>query len=89
METVRRMNDMVARWERSADPVEQEAIWHELLTLHADFVYTIGIVSGVQQPVVVGPRLRNVPLKAIHNWDPGAFFGAYRPDTFWLSETRR
>ncbi len=89
IETVRRMNEMAARWERSADPAEQEAIWHELLKLHADFVYTIGIVSGVQQPVVVGPRLRNVPLKAIHNWDPGAFFGVYRPDTFWLSETKR
>jgi len=25
-----------------------------------------------------------VPEKGIYNWDPGAFFGVYRPDTFWL-----
>ena len=45
-----------------------------------------GIVSGVQQPVVVGPRMRNVPEKGVYNWDPGAFFGVYRPETFWLAE---
>jgi peptide/nickel transport system substrate-binding protein len=26
----------------------------------------------------------NVPEKGFYNWDPGAFFGVYRPDTFWF-----
>ena len=34
--------------------------------------------------------LRNVPSDGIWNWDPGAHFGIYRPDTFWFAdETRR
>ena len=31
-----------------------------------------------------GIRVRNVPQEAIYNWDPGAEFGIYRPDTFWF-----
>jgi peptide/nickel transport system substrate-binding protein len=29
--------------------------------------------------------LRNVPEKGIYNWDPGAFLGIYRPETFWFN----
>ena len=29
---------------------------------------------------------RNIPVKAIFNWDPGAHFGMYRPDTFWFAD---
>jgi peptide/nickel transport system substrate-binding protein len=25
-----------------------------------------------------------VPAKAFYNWEPGAFFGLYNPDTFWF-----
>jgi peptide/nickel transport system substrate-binding protein len=57
-----------------------------MLEIHADQVFTIGLVSGVRQPVVVAKRLRNVPDEGLYNWDPGAFFGIYRPDTFWFSE---
>lgn len=88
MLSVQRMNELAQKWETTADPREQEKIWHELLRLHADFVYTIGIVSGVQQPVVISPRLRNVPHKGVYNWDPGAHFGVYRLDSFWLEGAR-
>ena len=57
-----------------------------MLEIRADNVFTIGIVSGVPQPVVVDDRLRNVPEKGIYNWDPGAHFGIYRPDTFWFED---
>jgi peptide/nickel transport system substrate-binding protein len=30
-----------------------------------------------------------VPDKGIYNWDPGAFFGIYRPDHFWLDTEPR
>jgi len=29
-----------------------------------------------------------VPEKGFWNWDPGAHFGIYRPDTFWLTGSR-
>ena len=52
--------------------------------LHAEQQFTIGVVSGVPQPVVARQTLMNVPEKGFYNWDPGAFFGIYRPDTFWF-----
>ena len=55
-----------------------------MLEIHAEQLFAIGIVTGVPQPVVVRNTLRNVPEKGIYNWDPGAFFGIYRPDTFWF-----
>ncbi len=57
-----------------------------MLKIHADEMFTIGIVAGVMQPIVVANRLRNVPREGVYNWDPGAQFGIYRPDTFWFGE---
>ena len=48
----------------------------------------IGTVAGVQQPVVVNDRLRNVPAEGVFNWDPGAQFGIYKPDSFWFDTVR-
>ena len=47
-------------------------------------VGTIGTVAGVLQPIVVNEKLRNVPEQGIYNWDPGAYFGIYKPDGFWF-----
>jgi peptide/nickel transport system substrate-binding protein len=30
-----------------------------------------------------------VPDKGLYNWDPGAYFGIYKPDSFWFTEERR
>ena len=57
-----------------------------MLRIWADEVYSIGLVAGVQQPVVVNTRLRNVPSDGIYNWDPGAHFGFYKPDGFWFDQ---
>jgi peptide/nickel transport system substrate-binding protein len=38
---------------------------------------------------VVSDRLKNLPERGIYNFDPGAFFGMYRPDTFWLGESEQ
>ncbi len=56
-----------------------------MLEIHAEQVFSIGLVAGVKQPIVVKNRLRNVPEEGVFNWDPGAHFGIYRPDTFWLT----
>jgi len=55
-----------------------------MLQIWADEVFSIGTVAGVLQPVVVNAKLRNVPEQGIYNWDPGAFFGIYKPDGFWF-----
>ena len=30
--------------------------------------------------------LRNLPEEAVYNWEPGAQFGIYNPDTFWFDD---
>ena len=67
----------------------REKIWHRILMIHAEQQFSIGVVNGVQQPVVVSNALKNIPEKGLYNWEPGAFFGIYRPDTFWFVDARR
>ncbi len=70
-------------WISASSDEARASIWHEILALNADQVFSIGIVAGVPQPVVVNNALQNVPVQGVYNWDPGAHFGIYRPDTFW------
>jgi len=70
-------------WRVAAETAERRAIWNEMLQIWSEGVYTLGVVSGVPQPVAVKPDLVNVPEEAVYNWDPGAHFGIYHPDTFW------
>ena len=64
---------------------EREKIWHRMLKIHSDQIFTIGVIGGVRQPILVRKNLMNVPDEAIYNWEPGAQFGIYRPDTFWFA----
>jgi peptide/nickel transport system substrate-binding protein len=79
-----KLDDLLKQWSAAADTAGREAIWREMLTIFADQVFTIGTVSGVPQPVVVSNRLHNVPEQGIYSWDPGAHFGIYKPDCFWV-----
>ncbi len=76
------------RWVLAGDRAQRAAIWRRMLRVYADNVFTIGLVAGVLQPVVIKDRLRNVPERAVYNWNPGAHFGVYKPDTFWLAPDR-
>lgn len=79
-----RLLDLAKAWDgASAD--ERARIWHEMLSIHADQVYGIGILAGAPQPVVVSRKLRNVPDTAIWAWEPGAQFGILRPDEFFFA----
>ncbi|MEO5699997.1 MAG: ABC transporter substrate-binding protein [Casimicrobiaceae bacterium] len=71
-------------WRKSATDAEREKLWLQMLAIHAEQVFTIGIVTRALQPVVVRDNVRNVPKDGIYSWDPGAYFGMYRPDTFWI-----
>jgi peptide/nickel transport system substrate-binding protein len=84
---VRRLMELKRAWAATVDPAEQTAIWQEMLGIWAQQTFTIGIVQGVDQLVVVSNRLQNVPEHGIYNYDPGAYFGMYRPDTFFLGVT--
>ena len=74
---------------RTAARDAREKIWHRMLTIHMEQLFTIGVINNVMQPVVVSNALKNVPEKGMYNWDPGSFFGIYRPDTFWFTDARR
>ncbi len=76
--------DLYIQWYDSQDEVKKSAIWHKMLKIHSDNLFTIGIIAGTLQPVVVINGLNNIPEKAIWNWDPGAHFGIYSPDLFWF-----
>jgi peptide/nickel transport system substrate-binding protein len=89
MPGVQRLRELADAWHRTVDKDERARIWGEILSIHAEETYTIGVVSDVPQPVVVNDHLRNVPQEGIYNWDPGAYFGVYKPDTFWFTEPRR
>ncbi len=73
-------------WVEAKSDQERQNIWHNILEINADQVFTIGLVAGVPQPVVVNNALHNVPEQGVYNWDPGAHFGIYRPDTFWYEK---
>ena len=58
----------------TASEDEQAQIWHEMLQIWADQVFSIGTVAGVLQPVVVSDRLRNVPDQGHLQLGPGRVF---------------
>jgi peptide/nickel transport system substrate-binding protein len=81
-----RLKELYEDWLGSASAPAQKAIWQRMLHLWAEEVFSIGTVGGVLHPIVVADRLRNIPEKGIYNWDPGAYFGIYKPDQFWFDE---
>ncbi|SEA10741.1 ABC transporter substrate-binding protein [Rubrimonas cliftonensis] len=62
------------------------AAWREILSIHADEVFAIGVVASAPQPVAVNARLRNFPAKAVYAWEPGAHFGVHRIDEVFFAE---
>jgi len=86
MEKPKELLALSADWYAAGDRAAKEAIWHKMLSIWSDRVFTIGIVSGVMQPVVVNAKLRNVPDEGMYTWDPGAHFGIYEPDSFWFDK---
>jgi peptide/nickel transport system substrate-binding protein len=85
MSAVERLMELYGDWMLSTSREEQAAIWTEILTLHAENQFSIGVVSGGKQPVLRARRLRNLPEDALYTWDPGAHFGIYGLDTLFLA----
>jgi peptide/nickel transport system substrate-binding protein len=86
--TARRLIELYERWLISRDSGERTRIWGEMLDINAEEVFTIGIIGGTLQPVIVKNGLRGVPERAVYAWEPGAHFGVYSPDTFYWQNGR-
>jgi len=89
LEEVKELVGLYKNWRGAKDDAEREAIWHRMLSINAEQVYTIGTVNGVKQPVVVNKYLKNVPVQGIYDISVSAYFGVYQPDTFWFSKERQ
>lgn len=81
-----RLLELYNSWRASTNNEERTAIWTEMLEIYSEQVFSIGIARETIQPVVVDSKLRNLPETAIFSWAPSAFFGVYKPDTFWFDE---
>jgi peptide/nickel transport system substrate-binding protein len=81
--------DLVKQWRSWRDATkdsQKTSAWRQMVKLAADQVFSIGIVGEVPQPITSSPRLHNLPGRDFYNWEPGAYFGIYQPDVFWLDE---
>ncbi len=86
MPSAERLMELAHDWDMASTDEERAAAWEEMLKIHADEVFGIGILNGAPQPIVVSNRLRNVPQKALWAWDPGSHFGVHRVDEFFFAE---
>ncbi|MEQ8396210.1 ABC transporter substrate-binding protein [Thalassobaculum sp.] len=83
-----RLMELYRSWRSADSPETRTLIWAEMLDIWSEQVYSIGLIAGVLQPVVVDLELHNVPVQGVYAWDPGAHFGIYRPDTFFFGPAR-
>ncbi|TVQ56311.1 MAG: ABC transporter substrate-binding protein [Rhodobacteraceae bacterium] len=81
-----RLMALFADWSRAATPAAQAAAVAEMLAIHADQVFAIGLVSAAPQPIAVSRRLRNFPERAVFAWDPGAHLGVHRIDELFYAD---
>jgi peptide/nickel transport system substrate-binding protein len=75
-----RLLDLYRDWASSPTREGRERAWREMLAIHADQVFAIGLLSGAPQPVVAARSLRNLPEEAVYAWEPGGHFGVHRID---------
>jgi len=81
----KRLMDLYKEWTTASEARETE-IWQEMLKIYSSQCYTIGLVSGVLQPIAMRKTMKNMPEEAIFNWEPHGQFGIYLPDTFWYAD---
>lgn len=81
-----RLLELYKRWNMAAGEDERAKIWNEMLDIHADQIFQIGLVSAAPQPIIVGNDLKNVPTQAIYAWEPGAHLGVHRMDEFFFAK---
>jgi peptide/nickel transport system substrate-binding protein len=84
-----RLLAMANGWNLAKTDEDRRIFWTEMLRIHAEQQYGVGLLSEAPQPVVVSKHLRNVPERAIWAFEPGAHFGIHRVDEFFFDAERR
>jgi peptide/nickel transport system substrate-binding protein len=77
---------LLGQWGATARFEEREAIWHQMLSLYTQQVFSIGLINSTLQPILKSARLQNVPEHGLYGFDPTSYLGIYMPDTFWFKE---
>lgn len=75
-------------WRRAETFEQRSEIWHRMLALYTDQVFSIGTVNSTLQPIVRTRSLKNLPNEALYGFDPTSYLGVYLPDTFWYDEEK-
>jgi len=83
MKEASQLLDLLADWEHSGSADARRKVWEKMLAVNMEEVFSIGTVTGIKQPIVVRPNVRNVPKEGYYAWDPGGYIGLYKPDSFW------
>ncbi len=86
MPRARELMELNEQWASAKGSSDRVEIWQRMLQIHSEQVYSIGLIAGVPQPVVINGALRNLPKVGVYNWEPGAHFGLYHPDSFWFEK---
>ncbi len=86
MGKVEELGQLLDQWLLTTNSEQREKIWHQMLDIHADQVFSIGTVNGTLQPVVKSEQLQNVPEEGLYGFEPMSYLGVYMPDTFWIKE---
>jgi peptide/nickel transport system substrate-binding protein len=75
---------LLATWKRSDTMAERTEVWHKMLAIYTENVFSIGTVNQTLQPILRAAKLKNVPEEGLYGFDPTSYLGIYKPDTFWL-----
>ncbi|WP_119272104.1 ABC transporter substrate-binding protein [Taklimakanibacter deserti] len=86
LKEAKELDELYRQWRQTSDSEMRSLIWHQMLKLYTEQVFTIGIVNSTLQPIVASTKLHNVPDKVIYSFDPTGYFGIYGMDTFWLDK---
>jgi peptide/nickel transport system substrate-binding protein len=83
---VQELMGLLRDWRTAPDHEQRSLIWHRMLKLYTDQVFSIGLVNGTLQPIVANAKIKNLPSTAFYGFDPTCYFGVYRADTFFYED---
>ncbi|MBB3319052.1 MULTISPECIES: ABC transporter substrate-binding protein [unclassified Rhizobium] len=83
---VQQLVDLLKHWGDTMRFEEREVIWHQMLSLYTQQVFSIGLINSTLQPILSSAKLQNVPTEALYGFDPTSYLGLYMPDSFWFKE---
>jgi peptide/nickel transport system substrate-binding protein len=73
------------QWEATVNLAEQRKIWQQMLLIHRQNIFTIGLIAAPLQPISLNKNIQNLPDDGMWNWNPGAHFGVYGLDRVWFN----